>query len=139
MGRTREVDMGASANDQPNLYGVESRRGKKKTPPAPNKAVQNILGQYRQLYEARYSEMPHVTDKDGALLKRLIASFTEPVVAERLALYMRWDDQFVIDNGHSVGVFSASWPKLMALAKQRSAKSRVPDAAETLRRLRGGK
>lgn len=129
-----------SANDEPDLFGVK-RKTRKAKPPAPDGATGHLIHQYKQLYETRYGEQPHFTNRDGAIFKRLILEFGEAVVSERLAIYMRWNDKFAEEAGHSVGAFSGCWSRLTAQAKQRKTRS-VPDVDATreyMRRVRDAK
>lgn len=126
----------------PDLFDVRRRKKRAPAPPVPNGAVQHLLGRYVAYYTTKFGEPPVITKKDGAILKRLVLAYGEETVAERMKLYLRWQDPFVVKSAWSIGVLHVKWNEVTLLAKPHAGPRSTPDVAATqhyLRALRAGK
>lgn len=99
--------------------------------------MQRLIGLHKTNYERRFSEPPVITKRDGQMLKTLVLKFGETTVGERLTAYHALEDEWVATRGYDIYTFYNSWARLAAQAKAKPKKESVPDAVETLRRLRG--
>ena len=122
------------------LFDVQRKKKRAKTPPAPDGAVQRLIGVYVAGYEARFHEKPIIRKQDGAALKALVHHAGVTVVERRLQFYLTWDDPFALKSGLSLTVFRSQWNQLAALlSKTTPPRPAVPDAEATttyLKRLR---
>ena len=120
---------------EPNLFGVETK-AKQKLAAQSDGAVHRLIALVCQHHEKRYGEKPLITKKDGALLKKLTGQFGEPLVTDRLKSYYAWDDAFVCESGHSIGVFFSTWNRLTALVRRTHVRTTTPSVDKTQEYLR---
>lgn len=132
------------APSDPDLFDVKRRQPRKKSAPAPDGAVQQLLGIYRAAYERRFHELPVITKKDAALLKALILKFGQEKVESRLKAFFGWEDRFVQECGYTLAMLYREWNRLTAYLQQQQARTKtsVPDVQQTqkyLAAMRAGK
>lgn len=100
---------------EPNLFGVSKKR-REKAAPAPNGAVQRLIGRYVKGYERLFHEPPVVTKADGSLMKALVVKFGEAKVEARLDAYLAWQDDYIRSSGYAIALFYKKWNELAARA-----------------------
>jgi phage replication O-like protein O len=61
------------------------------------------MREYHNRFAVKYDFKP---GKDGAIIKRLLSTFGLPLLKTMAELYLADDDEFVIKNGYSLGLFS---------------------------------
>jgi hypothetical protein len=126
------------------LFDVKRKtlRMKPQAQPGLMLAVQRLLGLYREGYEHRFHEPPVILKRDGPILRGLVQQFGEAKVAERLAAFLRWDDQFIVESGYALTVFHSNWNRLTARVVAAQPAQREMSAERTsdyLRSLRAGR
>ncbi len=103
------------------LFRTTKRRVKDAADPAVGAALQHLMfGVYQAAYLARFGEVPNLHPKDWKALKKLVTAYGVEMVEARLKAYLRWDDQWVTDAGHTLAVFDQQWDRLAALVRKRN-------------------
>ena len=102
----------------PDLFDVKRKKKREKVPSKYPGAIQRLIGAYVGLYERRFQAKPLFTQKDGAILKRLINEYGPDKVFTRLEYFMGWKDEWVQQTGYTIGVFQSKWMALDALFEQ---------------------
>lgn len=82
--------------------------------------------EYQRVVGTRY---PINRGKDTKLVKDLLAIYSEPQLRTFIAAFFEMDDEFIAEAGHSLGVFRACLPKVIAYLKRGS----QPQAPSNLR------
>lgn len=117
----RLIAESASSQMTNDLFNVGRRKKRVKAPvdPVVAQAMTRImLRVYKPLYALRFHEEPHVEPRDWAALKRLILEHGPRLVEERVALYVAWDDAWVVERGLSLCLLPGQWNRLAAQLHQ---------------------
>lgn len=92
----------------------ENKKGASTSAPQVPSPVHTLLALYQDLFLAQYQDKPNINGgKDAALLKRLVGRYGEEKVADYLRRFFESRDHWIQQSGHTIGVFSSSFNKLI--------------------------
>ena len=74
--------------------------------PKPPK-TRTIVNEYYDLFVAKYNAPPVITQKQCAILNRIVKQLTMEETVNRLKMFFADTDKFVVDSKHDVGVFNS--------------------------------